>query len=75
MDTLENLWRGADRYLRVVWQAERWQARSQREHRALLRACRKGDADVAAELVADHVTAATIALVALLRAEDVARAG
>ena len=75
MDTLENLWRGADRYLRVVWQAERWQARSQREHRAILRACRKGDAPAAAGLVADHVTAATAALVALLRAENVARAG
>lgn len=75
MDTLENLWRGADRYLRVVWQAERWQARSQREHRAILRACRKGEAAVAAELVGDHVAAATTALVALLRAEDVARAG
>ncbi len=75
METLETLWRGADRYLRVIWQAERWQPRSQREHRAILRACRKGDAPAAAKLVADHVTAATAALVALLRAEDVARAG
>lgn len=73
METLENLWRGADRYLRVVWQAERWQARSQREHRAILRACRKQDATTAAELVAGHVTAATAALVVLLRAEEGAK--
>jgi DNA-binding GntR family transcriptional regulator len=60
----------------VVWQAERWQSRSQREHRAILRACRKGDAPTAAGLVAEHVTAATGALVALLREDEVkARAG
>ncbi|HUN49034.1 MAG TPA: GntR family transcriptional regulator [Stellaceae bacterium] len=76
METLETLWRGADRYLRVVWQAAQWQTRSQREHRAILRACRKRDADAAAALVARHVTAATAALVALLRAEDgAAKAG
>jgi DNA-binding GntR family transcriptional regulator len=66
LETLENLWRGADRYLRVVWQAADWQERSQREHRAILRACRKGDGEKAAALVAGHVTAATAALVAIL---------
>ena len=75
METLENLWRGADRYLRVVWQAAHWQGRSQREHRAILRACRKRDGEAASRLVADHVSAATAALVALLRAEDALKAG
>ncbi len=70
LETLENLWRGADRYLRVVWQAADWQDRSQREHRAILRACRRGDAREAATLTAEHVAAATEALVAVLEESD-----
>ncbi|MBV8651502.1 MAG: GntR family transcriptional regulator [Alphaproteobacteria bacterium] len=70
METLETLWRGADRYLRVVWQAADWQGRSQSEHRAILTACRERDGDRAAALVADHVAAATAALVTLLREDS-----
>ncbi|HLI13700.1 MAG TPA: GntR family transcriptional regulator [Alphaproteobacteria bacterium] len=69
LDTLEGLWCGADRYLRVVWQAADWQGRSQKEHRAILRACRRGETERAAELTRRHVMAATSALVAVLAEE------
>jgi DNA-binding GntR family transcriptional regulator len=67
MASIETLWQGAARYLRLVWQGADWQGRSQAEHRAILRACRRGDTKMAAALVAQHVSAATAALVAMHR--------
>jgi len=66
LETLEGLWRAADRYLRVVWQEAGWQARSQKEHREILAAFRANDAARAATLIAEHVEAATTALVKVM---------
>lgn len=66
LETLEGLWRAADRYLRVVWQEGAWQGRSQDEHRAILEAFRNGDAGRAERLVRKHVEAATRELVRIM---------
>jgi DNA-binding GntR family transcriptional regulator len=52
---IEVQWRNVDRYLRVVWQAADYQARSQHEHRAILAAFRAREAERAAALVAAHI--------------------
>lgn len=56
----------ADRYLRFQFAALGYLPRSQDEHRALLAACRVGDADEACRLVADHVGQAAEQLAAFL---------
>jgi DNA-binding GntR family transcriptional regulator len=66
LDTLECLWRGSDRYLRVVWQEAAWQGRSQDEHRAILAAFQAGEGRRAQQLVIRHVEAATRALVKIM---------
>jgi DNA-binding GntR family transcriptional regulator len=66
LETLEGLWRAADRYLRVVWQEAAWQGRSQDEHRVILEAFRAGDAALAGRLVRRHVEAATRELVKIM---------
>lgn len=69
METIEGLWRNADRYLRVAWAAADWQRRSQDEHRAILAAFRRRDAAAAERLVAAHVMDAARAVVEALGAE------
>jgi DNA-binding GntR family transcriptional regulator len=66
LETLEGLWRAADRYLRVVWQEAAWQGRSQEEHRAILEAFQSRDAALAGRLVRHHVLAATRELVKIM---------
>lgn len=66
MEAIEGLWRNADRYLRVAWQAADWQRRSQDEHREILAAYRRRDAAAAERLVAAHVMDAARAVVELL---------
>ncbi len=56
----------ADRYLRFQSAALGYNPRSQDEHRALLAACRAGDAATACRLVADHVGHAAEQLSAFL---------
>lgn len=69
LETIEGLWRNADRYLRVAWAAADWQGRSQDDHRAILAAFRRRDAAGAERLVAAHVMDATRAVVEALAAE------
>ncbi|CAO3430539.1 GntR family transcriptional regulator [Azospirillum doebereinerae] len=56
----------ADRYLRFQFAALGYHPRSQDEHRALLAACRAGDAAAACKAVIEHVTAAEEQLTAFL---------
>ncbi len=56
-----------DRYTRMQLLLTSGQSRAQQEHAALLQACRDGDADQAATLVARHVREAGESLVAFLR--------
>ncbi|MDQ2102475.1 GntR family transcriptional regulator [Azospirillum isscasi] len=60
----------ADRYLRFQFAALGYLPRSQDEHRALLAACREGDADTACRLVAEHVGQAAEQLAAFLSARE-----
>ncbi|KAA1054501.1 GntR family transcriptional regulator [Azospirillum argentinense] len=60
----------ADRYLRFQFAALGYRPRSQDEHRALLAACRAGDADTACRLVTDHVGQAAEQLTAFLEGRE-----
>ncbi len=55
-----------DRYLRFQFEALAYGAPSQREHGALLEACRAGDADLACRVLAEHVEQARRHLAAFL---------
>ncbi|SMH48122.1 GntR family transcriptional regulator [Azospirillum agricola] len=56
----------ADRYLRFQFAALGYHPRSQDEHRALLAACRAGNADAACAAVVNHILAAEKLLTAFL---------
>ncbi|MFV1442707.1 MULTISPECIES: GntR family transcriptional regulator [unclassified Phaeobacter] len=58
-----------DRYLRAQLVMSDGMARSSREHRAILAACETGDADLAAQLTAEHILAAKTSLEDQLRAQ------
>lgn len=60
----------ADRYLRFQFAALGYLPRSQDEHRALLAACRTGDADTACRLAEEHVGQAAEQLAAFLEARE-----
>ena len=60
----------ADRYLRFQFAALGYRPRSQDEHRALLAACRAGDADEACRLVTEHVGQAAEQLTAFLEGRE-----
>ncbi|MBK3802067.1 FCD domain-containing protein [Azospirillum brasilense] len=60
----------ADRYLRFQFAALGYRPRSQDEHRALLAACRAGDADAACRLVEEHVGQAAEQLTAFLEGRE-----
>ncbi|CAO3446953.1 Transcriptional regulator, GntR family [Azospirillum argentinense] len=60
----------ADRYLRFQFAALGYRPRSQDEHRALLAACRAGDADTACRLVTEHVGQAAEQLTAFLEGRE-----
>ncbi len=60
----------ADRYLRFQFAALGYLPRSQDEHRALLAACRAGDADTACRLAEEHVGQAAEQLAAFLEARE-----
>jgi DNA-binding GntR family transcriptional regulator len=58
-----------DRYLRIYLALIGIQARSQREHRALLAACERHDTTAATQLLIDHLEGASTMLSAYLRRE------
>lgn len=59
----------ADRYLRFQFAALGYHHRSQDEHRAMLSACRAGDAETAGTLVRDHIAKAEVLLTAFLNGQ------
>lgn len=60
----------ADRYLRFQFAALGYLPQSQDEHRALLAACRAGDADEACRLVTEHVGQAAEQLTEFLKGRE-----
>lgn len=65
--TVEQLHRQCERYIGYQSRSLDYQARSQREHYEILGALRRGDAEQAAKILAEHIAAAGRALVEHLR--------
>ena len=63
---LTNLLNLSDRFLRAQLYLTAGQARADREHRQILAACEAGDADLAADLTAQHIRDAMASLLAHL---------
>lgn len=64
--SIADLHSASARHLFATWQTLGWQPRSDEEHRAILAAIEAGDADLACDLLRDHVLAAGRALAAAL---------
>ena len=62
LQVIENSMDRIDRYLRAQLVLSDGMARADREHREILEACRKGDADRAAQLTAEHILGAKATL-------------
>ncbi|MEF9480744.1 GntR family transcriptional regulator [Ralstonia sp. 1B3] len=58
METLETIWRKTDRYLRLVWQLERYQDISSAQHREILDAVVARDRRAAKRLTKAHIESA-----------------
>jgi DNA-binding GntR family transcriptional regulator len=67
LETLEAIWRKTDRYLRLVWQLERYQQTSLAEHRAILDAVLARDRRAAKRLTKAHIEAAGVVMRDALR--------
>jgi DNA-binding GntR family transcriptional regulator len=67
LETLEAIWRKTDRYLRLVWQLERYQSLSLAEHRAILDAVLARDRRAAKRLTKTHIEAVGIVMQDALR--------
>jgi DNA-binding GntR family transcriptional regulator len=63
---IDDLHRASARYLFATWRDLDWQPRSEDEHRALLAAVTIGDVDDAARVLEAHITAAGLALAAIV---------
>lgn len=55
LEQMERLWRHADRYLRFAWSQAGYQARSDDDHEAILRAFEAGAAERAEQLTREHI--------------------
>ena len=62
LNVIENSMDRIDRYLRAQLVLSGGMSRADREHQAILDACRQGQADVAAQLTADHILGAKVSL-------------
>ena len=67
---IRSLYDGFDRYLRIEHSLLDRQAESQKEHRRILDACRRGNVAVALAELAGHVAGAGASLSALIRRKD-----
>ncbi len=67
MESVRVLHINVARYLVIFLVGLEYQATSQREHRAILEACRQGQAEVAVTLLEQHLQAAATKLVAFLQ--------
>jgi DNA-binding GntR family transcriptional regulator len=59
---IDDLWLAGDRHLVLAWRRLRYQDKSQREHRQILRHCIDGDGRAAEQLLRQHIIAAGEAL-------------
>lgn len=66
LTAIDDLHAASSRYLLATWQAANWQPRSDQEHRAILAAVERRDAETAPALLSRHILAAGEALVAKL---------
>jgi DNA-binding GntR family transcriptional regulator len=67
LSAIADLQRVGARFLFAVWRDLDWRERSEKEHRAILAAARRGDAELATALLARHIIAAGEALVEALQ--------
>lgn len=67
---IQQLHRRVDRYMRVTLAGAGHQAQSQREHRLLLQAIRRGDTAAAETILAEHIQAGTARLIEYLKANS-----
>lgn len=67
LGTIKTLHVNIDRYVRVMMAKLGYQERSQQEHRQFLEACQRRDVEVAVRLLAEHIEAAGVQLVAYLQ--------
>lgn len=75
LSTIRGLHTRVDRYMRVVLSDARHHRESQREHRALIKACRNRDVEAATTILREHVERHTADAEALLAAHQARRAG
>lgn len=66
MDTLRTLHSNIARYLVLYLAGMDYQKKSQREHRALLQACRAGDVEKAEKILEEHLRSASMQLITFL---------
>jgi DNA-binding GntR family transcriptional regulator len=71
--SIDDLHRVAARFLFATWKELEWKPRSDDEHRRILAAVRKGDAERATALLSNHILAAGKALSAMLESKSAAR--
>ncbi len=70
LDMIHTLHINVDRYLRLQLSILDYKPRSQREHRAILEACRRGDRTAAVDRLEQHICAASQQLAAHLRHKE-----
>jgi DNA-binding GntR family transcriptional regulator len=68
LSTIDALLQASSRYLLATWRERDWQPRSDKEHRRIIAAVVRRDADKATMLLSQHILAAGEALVGLLNA-------
>jgi DNA-binding GntR family transcriptional regulator len=67
METIRTLHTNIARYLVLYLAGMDYQEKSQREHRALLRACRAGEVEKAQDILEEHLRSASVHLVEFLK--------
>jgi len=71
---IKSLHDNVERYLRLHGSVAQYRLQGQAEHRRILEACRRGDADLAAALLAHHIQAVAVLLAERLRGSAAAEA-
>ncbi len=75
METLRTLHTSIARYLVLYLAGMEYQKKSQREHRALLQACRAGEVEKAQDILEDHLRSASTHLIKFLNKPPKAKRG
>ena len=71
MDTIKTLHSNIARYLVLYLAGMAYQKKSQKEHRAILEACRHGDTEKAVAVLEEHLLGASSHLVAFLNKQEI----